>query len=296
MVDETLIPQIKEAVVGIGLRRVGEKLPLQVHGTGFIVDSQGFIVTAEHVVRHAEQVRDELNNKGDNVELVAILLSHDSEIPKLTISPIKVRKGLIVKIDDLKDYIPQDHDIMICRIYGKWSLPKINLKKPTKLKIYDEIFLCGYPRGDGTLNPRDVKHGMRLSPMIQTGRISSLMPSDNTIRPIGIQTDIVGTGGSSGSPIINANDGEVIGIAQNVFPSTVVDRLLSPIGTSNIGLTWGVTTYFLYDAIYRIIEALKKITDDMGNSTVEKDHVIKMEFKAGEGSFPDLPTSKSNEN
>ena len=37
------------------------------------------------------------------------------------------------------------------------------------------------------------------------------------LAPWGIQTDIVAIGGSSGSPIIDPNDGEVIGMAQQVI-------------------------------------------------------------------------------
>jgi S1-C subfamily serine protease len=44
--------------------------------------------------------------------------------------------------------------------------------------------------------------------------------TNNSDWPYGIQTDIVGTDGSSGSPVVTLR-GEAIGIAQQVFTSDI---------------------------------------------------------------------------
>jgi hypothetical protein len=44
-----------------------------------------------------------------------------------------------------------------------------------------------YKNGDG--------EGIRLSPIIQSGRIAGLMPHDESPKPWGIQTDIIAVGG-----------------------------------------------------------------------------------------------------
>lgn len=51
---------------------------------------------------------------------------------------------------------------------------------------------------------------MPMNPIIQFGHIVGLMPYDESSAPWGIQTDIVAVGGSSGSPIVDPNNGEVI--------------------------------------------------------------------------------------
>src|SRR5438445_5947578 len=175
----------------------------------------------------------------------------------------------------MKDYLPEDHDIAICRLYGKgMQMPSLILKKPS-MKVYDEIFMCGYPSGgDFTLNIFDKKYVIRLSPLLQTGRISSLMPTDNTKQPIGIQTDIVGTGGSSGSPIINANSGQVIGLAQQVISSKVGNWKGKSIGFTNTGLIWAISFFFLHDGIYQMIEKMKEFEDEMVIPKVKKPHDI----------------------
>ncbi len=51
------------------------------------------------------------------------------------------------------------------------------------------------------------------------------MPHDESPKPWGIQTDIVAVGGSSGSPILDPNSREVIGMAQHVIATmTTVDK------------------------------------------------------------------------
>ena len=93
---------------------------------------------------------------------------------------------------------------------------------------------------------------------MQFGVIAGLLPTDNTQNPYGIQTDIIGTGGSSGSPIIDLNSGEVIAIAQNVLLTiaggdAVFQRKGNPellegkfYATQKIGLVYGTSHHMLY--------------------------------------------------
>src|SRR5215210_9325989 len=89
---------------------------------------------------------------------------------------------------------------------------------------------------------------MRMSPVIQSGRIVSLFPADNSPVPNGFQTDIVGTGGSSGSPIVDSN-GDVVGIALQVLGADVMDieneNDNSTPYIAKVGLVLGLTTNVL---------------------------------------------------
>jgi S1-C subfamily serine protease len=65
------------------------------------------------------------------------------------------------------------------------------------------------------------RHGLRLTPLMQFGHISGFLPTDEAWYPYALQTDIIGTGGSSGSPIVDPYDGKVVGISQNVIISSI---------------------------------------------------------------------------
>jgi hypothetical protein len=95
---------------------------------------------------------------------------------------------------------------------------------PTKEDLYQEVAICGYPQGDESFALLNNPSGLKLSPIIQFGHISGFMPYDDADIPYGIQTDIVGTGGSSGSPNVNTN-GELLGITQRVLSAEVLNPL-----------------------------------------------------------------------
>jgi hypothetical protein len=81
--------------------------------------------------------------------------------------------------------------------------------------------MCGYPGKKRSMSLRNEEHsGIKLQPVIQRGLVSEVLPINNCNYPYGVQTNIVGTGSSSGSPIVDSN-GEVLGIAQgSIFGHT----------------------------------------------------------------------------
>jgi hypothetical protein len=129
------------------------------------------------------------------------------------------------------------------------------------LKLYEEIAMCGYPSGRISLilykNNHEDPIGIRLSPIIQFGRIAGLFPTDENPNPWGIQTDIIAMGGSSGSPIVDPNSGEVLGMAQDVIatmttvdkngmPPSLYELIKGPLyGIAPIGLAYGVSNQIL---------------------------------------------------
>lgn len=135
-----------------------------------------------------------------------------------------------------------------------------NFDSMQQVQVYHEICMCGYPSGEYSLAIAR-RYGLRFSPVMQFGRITSLMPIDDIRAPWGLQTDIIGTGGSSGSAIVDPSDGKVVGIAQQVLPCGIMgiykefthaedgsirkkDRIVS--GKAKIGLVYGITSYYLF--------------------------------------------------
>ena len=148
------------------------------------------------------------------------------------------------------------------------NLPLVEMKSEEeirKMSTYGEICICSYPGGDQSLDIFK-RYGLRLTPLMQFGHISGFLPTDEAWYPYAIQTDIVGTGGSSGSPIVDPYDGKVVGISQNVITSSVSgigrgylstsgETKISKIfieGSAKVGLVYGITAYHFMDLPARI--------------------------------------------
>jgi hypothetical protein len=144
--------------------------------------------------------------------------------------------------------------------------PYVSLRQPSMgISLYTDIIMCGYPAGDESLDMFRIQRGLRVSPVIQFGRLTGLMPTDDVKVPWGIQTDILGTSGSSGSAIIDSIDSTVIGIAQNVFTAGVAGyteplysgdaegpREVSIVGQATMGLVYGISFYQFHNILDRI--------------------------------------------
>ena len=291
MLNASLIPQIKSACVGIGLKIKGNPAPLLVGGSGFFIDSSGFFMTASHVIHSLQEKKLELEKEGIK-ELqfaVFVISSDDKSIKILTKSRPFIFDIVTFQPPAGTYYGKHFFDVSIGKIGGtNNNFPYLTIKKPCKLNVFDEIFLCGFPGGSTTLTV-DYQHtGMKTSPIIQSGRISSLMPADHTNTPVGVITDIIGTGGSSGSPILNSGDGEVIGVAQNVITGTThepkSDGSEGPhIGNTKIGITYGISNYYLQPIVESTINLIKQNLDQDGfpKSHLLGEHEVILDGKGG---------------
>jgi len=269
--DRILIRKIKSACIGIGLVDIEKRFPREILGTGFIIDPEGYLITASHVIDQLSKKRTELRNEGIECSISAITVKVKNNRAMVTHRGLVERRRIIIKPTESFP-APSNYDVILCRMIGNETWPYITLGKPRKIELYEEIYICGYPGGNATLNLDDFESGIRFSPQIQTGHVSSVMPIDDVVKPTGIQTDIIGTGGSSGSPIICA-DGEVIGVAQRVIASSV-SSLANPdelFGLSQIGLIFGISNYGFYAAMQQLLKQMKEELDKTGR--------LKPEFK-----------------
>ncbi|QMU54802.1 MAG: hypothetical protein GKS07_07895 [Nitrosopumilus sp.] len=257
---------LKNSCWGIGLSDIRNKMNFMISGTGFAIDSEGFILTASHVIKELDKQREKLRK--ENIECA--VSAFQVTMPEKQGHPLILKRGLVerrhIKITPTEKHpLPSDYDVVVCRMAGKYDLKDyLKIKKPCKLELFEEILCCGFPGGSmGVFNIEDLESGLRLSPAVQSGKISSVMPIDDVINPTGIITDIVGIGGSSGSPIVNSNDNEVIGIAQKVIPTEILKNGKS-IGEAKIGLILGISNYVLSKSIDKIIPLMKNELDENG--------------------------------
>jgi len=111
-----------------------------------------------------------------------------------------------------------DLDVVVVDLLAKGdNLPFLQLSPKKKPGILNRILMTGYPGGASTFNMGGNILNLRLSQIVQSGEITALIPTDSAPTPQLIQTDIISTGGSSGSPIIDITDYKVLGIAQQVI-------------------------------------------------------------------------------
>jgi len=221
MLDVSLISQIKDSTIAIALAD-SNRNPIEVLGSGVVVDPDGYFITAGHVIQ----------NYQDRQKRIKIEKGIDTWLSIFSYIAISDEKHLIFnRIGNygfLKSRIPMDNveldfDIAFGDLVTKEkNHPFLKIDSRLKHDVLTEIFICGYPGGEITFHPSGTVLDISYSPVIQPGRISSLMPADNANTSQGIITDLIGTGGSSGSPIIDANTGTVIGIAQTVIGSSLI--------------------------------------------------------------------------
>ncbi len=130
------------------------------------------------------------------------------------------------------------------------------------LETYSEVCICGYPGGSDSLYIADSKkqYSYRFSPMMQFGRISTLIPFDTQTPVKAIQTDIITTGGSSGSPIIDPVDAKVIGIATNIISGPIIGQGLfngkhyPVIGNAKIGPVFGPSSHYFFEMVQHSLQ------------------------------------------
>lgn len=285
MEKTTLISKIKPACVGIGIvEKQNDSLGIYgIGGSGFIVAPDGFVLTAWHVIEKINEDLGKLREEGKKVELCAVLLHLEKDKAKIFPRPMSYRYRLQVSIPNFYGS-GTDYDVGLGRMLGQYQVPFLKIKKPTSLKIYDEIFVCGYPGGNITFNLNKDKSGVRTSPLIQLGRIAGLMPTDNSAKPWGVETDIIGTSGSSGSPMVETENGEVIGIVQHAVTGNVFNQDQKYLGEASIGLVWGISNYYLYDSLNQSLKVAREELDKYGRLKAEyKDRTeSNFEFRVGD--------------
>lgn len=271
LIDATIANNLKSSCFGIGLRKDGQSGPLFISGTGFFIDANGFFVTAAHVIEGLDSQIELLKSSYPEVHLAAVRITHLEN--KVKINTHSIRSRLSLNVVQAENYYGQERfDVCVGRVQGTFGdLPFLKIKTQEPHKIYGDVLMCGYPGGTQTLHTFSKEGGLKTSPILQRGMISSIIPSDNASKPIGIITDIIGTGGSSGSPIVDADDGEVVGIAQQVVGSDTVTRLVNNnkihdlFGTAKIGVTFGVSNFMLYPTIKAAKQRLSQSVDSQGN-------------------------------
>ncbi len=153
-------------------------------GSGFVIDSDGYIMTNAHVVSGAERI-----------QVVLPHVNSDKKVPLDAIATALSTKTNIVPAQIVG--VARDIDIALLKIEGK-SLPALPLAPYRDLRQGEMVFAFGSPEG--------------LRNTVTHGVISAVArQSDPDSQQISIQTDAPINPGNSGGPLVNIK-GEVVGM------------------------------------------------------------------------------------
>ena len=259
MIEADKLKEVKSATVAIGLSSKDTNDVISSFGTGFFIGGE-YIVSSAHVFSQCINYNTIYKEKNNGIERMYSAFSITTQGDQLDLNTYHIEES--IRLPPVKEVAGFTGSIDLDIGLGKLDRPSDNfltIKEPCRLGLYDEIILCGYPSGRLSLilYKNGDGEGIRLSPIIQSGHIAGLMPHDESPKPWGIQTDIVAVGGSSGSPILDPNSTEVIGMAQHVIATmTIVDKEGMPqnlyeltkgplYGVAPLGLAYGVTNQIL---------------------------------------------------
>jgi serine protease Do len=148
-------------------------------GSGFVIDSDGYIITNAHVVRGAQRVQVVLPAANADGSLEAALSSRTNSVPARIIG------------------VTSEIDLALLKIEGG-KLPALPIALYRNLRQGEAVFAFGSPEGlRNTLT-----HGVVSAVARQTDPDSPM---------VYIQTDAPINPGNSGGPLVNVN-GEVVGV------------------------------------------------------------------------------------
>lgn len=250
MINKEIINKVKSATVAIGLLEEGSTEPTDIVGKGFLVSPDGCIITAGHVSENCRIIAQyQRETFGKKLKRAAFFAPPNQGKGSFTPFPIidGVAKPTLEQIPAGFSMSPEI-DLRAFKIVPEVQLPFLEIKKYEEIELYEEIVTCGFPTGIQAFTLSTKYLGSRINPIIQFGRIVSFFPTDGSPVPNAIQTDIVGTVGSSGSPIVDLN-GRVVGIALEILKTPAGEGKHPSEYTAHIGLIYGLTTNILYPFI-----------------------------------------------
>jgi serine protease Do len=224
------VERVKPSIVGVGTFQKLRSPSYIFAGTGFVVDDGTLVATAAHVVPETL-----LTESGETMMVWA-------QMPGA--SEPQAREATVAGID-------REHDIALLHIAGP-SLPAVTLSNGKRVRDGQSIGFTGFPFGH-TLGFVPVTHGgfiASLTPIAVPGATSDKLDARDVRRlksgPFMVfQLDAMAYPGQSGSPLFDADTGEVIGVVNMSLLKGKKEAILS----QPSGISFAVPVKYLRDLI-----------------------------------------------
>lgn len=211
MIETEIINSVRNGVCAIGYLTVPlkeyEKNLLspyfKIVGTGFLV-RKTTVMTNRHVIEGLSKYQTDIGFP-DSQFFLSFIVPGES-------TTLRVTPRMIQQFAALPDESIDVGFLKFNIVYKKHfqNISPLNIVTSPKLKVTEEVAICGYPYGTSMLAKNFKIY--RWGPVIQRGSISAISPFDNTDAPDEILLDVRTANGMSGAPIFRPSNGEVIGI------------------------------------------------------------------------------------
>jgi S1-C subfamily serine protease len=220
------IARIKPSIVAVGTYQKLRSPALQIRGSGFVIGDGQTVVTNLHVL--SEQA-------ASDERLVVVIPG----------SPLRL-------LDAEAQARDRDHDLALLRIGT--ALPALRLAAPEPVREGQEIFFTGFPIGAA----------LGAVPVTHRGIIAAITPmalpagNDRQINSAAIrqlrsgplmayQLDATAYPGNSGSALLDAESGDVLGIINMVFVKGAKESALS----QPTGISFAIPVRYLIELLGR---------------------------------------------
>lgn len=252
--------KVRPSIVGLGFRNDPEYLII---GSGFIVHESGWIMTNKHVLDALLTTKDgrvglhssaaaffffkvtpEEGFVGVSGMLVASVIESASPPPKHldgVVAEDKTFRGLRPR----QIIPPEPLDIGVCRvdisIAPKELLPLIPVTIIHSREVLEgtPVGILGFPQGLSFPAKFESKDSAQMTPLLQTGVISGILPFSGIPQPTSFVLDILVNSGSSGSPLFLAN-GNVVGVVYAARQSFEILQTIKENGELESSINSGV--------------------------------------------------------
>lgn len=285
--------QIKPSIVAIVSRISSNPEFPDIIGTGFIADSDGLILTCNHVIDLIKKLPRRKNASPEEWPIEVLSFKQFPEgLATIPIDVVGIGKPAEWKRGF--DYAPDLPDVGLIRVNVK-NLPSADiLTDGSELIEGKPVAFSGFPMGTDTLRAPGWIH--QFTPTLQNAIIAAIMPFPCS-NPHAIMLNVMTQGGASGSPVFSSNNGKVIAMVYGGLNETY--RILGERGIVSYKVPTNLTIAVTGWILKMFFESFKNSKEYKEHNYTRKDYNDMLEKAAKEVKtgipFSPLKTIKNSE-